>query len=67
MVKLSFNAIEEIINDIVQVENVAIELYQSILTEISNKDVKDKIKQIIKDEVKHFRNANEMLSILKDV
>ena len=63
---MSSDAIKELLEDLLEQEEMMIDLYSKVLKDIKNDEIRGSIDSIIKDEVKHARNARTMLKILAE-
>ena len=63
---MGYEAIEELFNDMLEVEEGFINVYKEILQAIQNPDIIVVINKILNDEKKHASNAKVILDILKE-
>ena len=57
-------AIKELLEDVLKIEESMTKNYTEIVKEIDNDDTKKILNSIIKQEIKHVDNAKKMLEII---
>lgn len=57
-------SIRELIKDIINVEEVMVNFYGELANSSTNKELKDQLNWIKKEEIKHKENAKKMMEIL---
>lgn len=57
-------AIKELLEDVLKIEESMTKNYTEIVKEIDNEDTKKILNSIIKQEIKHVDNAKKMLEII---
>ena len=66
VVNMTYDAINDLITEVLEVEEMMIGAYHKIIKECKNEEVNTILRKTVKDEQRHAENAREILKILKN-